>query len=244
MLPPDYTLDKIKFATDRSTFEKAVALYEDGNVTEFKEEIRSYSAVVLGTQPYRVYLEARDFRLGGCDCYLGRREILCKHRVAVAIHAVVGGKPLSEQEKQPVGHVTCSRHLGELDREKLAATKKAITAAMNYIKPYYGPSRLWFSYQNSLSEGCSRLSAIVSELPVSLQTAALLIKLLLRLDKKLQTGGMDDSDGTVGEFMEAVVVMLKEYVRLDPACKQAFRTLRGKQTCFGWEESLLQDIQF
>ena len=49
MNPPDYNLDKIKFATDGSTFEKAVALYENGKVTQVAEGIRSYSAVVAGT---------------------------------------------------------------------------------------------------------------------------------------------------------------------------------------------------
>ncbi len=236
---PAYTIDKIKFSTDKGTFEKAVALYEGGKVTQFKEGIRSYSAVVLGTQPYRVYLEARDFRLGGCDCYLGQREILCKHQVAVALHAVMGGKPLSEKESQLVSEVTCSGKLRELTEEEHTVVKKAITSAISYIKPYRGPSRLWFSYQSSLSEGCRRLAAVVSELPVSQQTATLLVKLLLRLEKKLQTGGVDDSDGTVGGFMQTVVVMLKEFARLDPACKQAFQELKGKETCFGWEESLL-----
>ena len=58
MQPPDYDLNKIKFATDGLTFGKAVALYESGKVTQFEEGIRSYSAVVLGTKPYRVSIEA------------------------------------------------------------------------------------------------------------------------------------------------------------------------------------------
>ena len=33
MNQPDFTLDKIKFATDGTTFEKVVALYESGKVT-------------------------------------------------------------------------------------------------------------------------------------------------------------------------------------------------------------------
>ncbi len=86
------------------------------------------------------------------------------------------------------------------------------------------------------------MAAQVGELPVSPQTAAMLVKLLLRLDKKLQTGGVDDSDGTVGGFMEEVVAVLAEYARLDPACRRAFLVLKGKETCFGWEERLLEDL--
>ena len=34
---PTYDLDKIKFATDASTFEKAVDIYESGGVKKFKD---------------------------------------------------------------------------------------------------------------------------------------------------------------------------------------------------------------
>ena len=43
---PDYDVDKIKFATDPPTFTKADGLYEGGKVTQFKEGIRAFSAVV------------------------------------------------------------------------------------------------------------------------------------------------------------------------------------------------------
>ena len=111
---------------------------------------------------------------------------------------------------------------------------------MKYIKPYSGPSRTWFANQDSLCEGCCRLSAIVSDLPVNTQTAEVLVKLLLRLDKKLQVGGVDDSNGTVSGFMGEAVQMLMEYTRIDPACIETFELLTGKQTCFGWEEPLVR----
>lgn len=107
---------------------------------------------------------------------------------------------------------------------------------MRYIKPYTGPSRTWFLYQNSLSEGCDRLGGIVSELPVDVRTAKLIVDMLLRLDDKLCSGGVDDSDGTVGLFIEDTVQVLKEFVRLDPACVKSFSVLRDRETCFGWEE--------
>lgn len=235
---PKYDLDKIKFATDAPTFEKAVALYESGKVTQFKEEISAYSAVVLGTKPYRVFVEARQFNLGHCDCYLGENDTLCKHMVAVAIYAVQNGKPLTDSDKAVICNPTCSGQLGELSETELAATKKSITAAMRYIKPYHGPSRTWFSYQDSLSEGYNRLSAIVSKLPVGKQTAALVVNMLLRLDDKLCRGGVDDSDGTVGGFMEETVTVLQEYARLYPSCVKAFEVLQERETCFGWEEPL------
>lgn len=242
-MTPQYDLEKIKFATDTPTFEKAVGLYESGKVTEFKDDIFGFSAVVLGSKPYRVSVEARRYDYGHCECYLGENDTLCKHMVAVAIRAVTGGKPLTEDDKELVSGPVCSGRLGILSKEELSATKKEITAAMRYIKSYNGPSRTWFAYQDALSEGCSRLAAIVSELTVSEQTAALLVDMLLRLDNKVCRSGVDDSDGTVGRFMEETVQVLKEYAKLDPSCAQTFRELKDRETCFGWEEPLLELIK-
>jgi len=239
---PKYDLDKIKFATDRSTFEKAVNLYEKRKVTKFKEELHGYFATVLGTKPYKVYVDNRHYDQGDCECYLGQNDTLCKHMVAVAIHSAMGGKKLGEEDKRLVSKVTCSGRLGELSKGELSEVKKLITSAARYIKPYNGPSRVWFSYQNSLSEGCNRLSQIVSELPVSEQTAKLLVDMLLRLDDKLCRSGVDDSDGIVGGFIEETVQALKEYAELNPACAKAFSEIKGKETCFGWEEPLVKLI--
>lgn len=236
---PAYDLDKIKFATDGPTFERAVGLYEKGKVIKFIEDFKGYSAIVLGTQPYYVYVSARHYDHGHCDCYLGRNDTLCKHMVAVAIYAVMGGKKLSQEDKESVSSPKCSNKLGELSKEELRLTKKSITSAIRYIKAYVGPSRTWFAYQNSLCEGCARLSKLVSDLPVSEQTAKLLVDMLLRLDKRLCTGGVDDSDGTVGGFIQEVVLMLQEYAKLDSKCIKVFKKLCGQETCFGWEEPLV-----
>lgn len=240
MNSPDFTLDKIKFATDGPTFEKAVVLYESGKVTQVEEGIRSYTAVVMGTKPYRVSVEARRYDYGHCTCYLGANGTLCKHMAALAIYVVQDGQPLTDNDKKLVQNPVCSGKLGTLSDSELSTIKQATTAALRYIKAYTGPSRTWFAYQNSLSEGCNRLSAIVSDLPVSIQTADLLVDLLLRLDKKLCTGGVDDSDGEVGGFIEEVVRVLPEFTRLDSSCVNAFDKLKNRVTCFGWEKPLLK----
>lgn len=239
---PKYNLDKIKFATNPQTYEKAVVLYETGKVIQFEEGISNYSAIVLGTRPYRVSVEARRYGYGLCECYLGQTDVLCKHIVAVAIYAVMDGKKLSQEDKESVAEPMCSGKLGELTKEDLSVVKKTITSAMGYIKAYSGPSRTWFAYQDSLQEGCSRLSKIVSDLPVSIQTANLLIDMLLRIDNRLCRGGVDDSNGTVGGFIEETVQILKEYAKLDNSCLMAFGRLKDKETCFGWEESLVKIV--
>lgn len=237
---PDYNLEKIKFGISKPTFERAISLYEQGRVTEFKSFMDGFSALVLGRKPYRVFVSARHYDRGSCECYLGQHDILCKHMVALAIYAIKKGEPLSKEEKEFIDRPICSGRLGELTKGGLAKVKKSIRGAMRYIKPYTGPSKIWFKYQDSLSEGCNRLSAIVAKLPVSKQTAELLVDLLLRLDEKLSRGGVDDSDGTVGGFMEGVVEVLEEYAKLDKSCIKAFKKLCGRDACFGWEEPLVK----
>lgn len=242
-MQPKYDLEKIKYATDTPTFEKAVAIYESGGVKHVKNnEVSGYSAKVKGSGGnfYEVFVSARRYDQGTCRCYLGQNDVLCKHMVALALYAAKAGTPLTDEDKRQVSQVTCSNKLGALSKTELSVIKKSLTSAMRYIKAYEGPSRIWFSYQNSLSEGCNRLAKIVSELPVSVQTARLIIDMLVRLDDKLSCGGVDDSDGAVGGFIEETVQVLEAYAKLDPNCVKVFEELQGKETSFGWEDPLLK----
>ncbi|HVQ44923.1 MAG TPA: hypothetical protein VMT30_08280 [Candidatus Saccharimonadia bacterium] len=237
---PTYDIEKIKYATDPPTFQRAVELYEQSKIVDFTALADGFRATVLGTQPYRVVVSAKHFDHGSCECYLGRKDTLCKHLVAVAIMAAKNGQPLEKPEITPVSAPTPSGKIGELSEEDLAQTKQAVTAAMRHIKAYSGPSRTWFAYQGSLQEGCYRLSDIVSKLPISPQAAKLLVDILLRLDRKLMTGGVDDSDGTVGSFIEDTVIVLKHFVYLDPNCKSTLYRLTYRPTCFDWEVPLVE----
>lgn len=243
MEKPKYDLQKIKYATNQRTFEKAIGLYESRKVKNFRDIYYEFSAVVSGTQNYNVHVSKNRFDEGGCDCYLGQHEILCKHMITVAIYGVSDGKKLKKDEKEIISGPVCSGIKGILGKEELSEVKKRITSALKYVKSYVGPSRTWFAYQNSLSEGCAMLSGIVANLPISKQTADILVNLLLRLDKKLCTGGVDDSDGAVGGFMEETVLVLEEYVKIDKDCVNAFDKLINIDSCFEWEEPLVKLIK-
>lgn len=239
-VPLTYDLNKIKFATDEATYQRGVGLYERGKVKKVEEAFGDYSAVVQGAKPYRVSVSGRRYQDATCECYLGERGTLCKHVVALALHAVMDGQPLKSEDKQQTSEIKCSDKREALSKDELADVKKSITAAMKYIKPYHGPSRTWFANQDSLQEGCNRLRAIISELPVNHQIADLLVKLLLRLENKLSVGGVDDSNGIVGGLAGELVALLEEFARIDPACIDAFEALCGKEYCFGWEETLVR----
>ncbi len=235
-----YDLNKIKFATDEATFKRAVGLYENRRVTELETLGGYYSAVVLGTKPYRVTISVRNYKQGDCTCYVRQNGRLCKHMVALAIHVVMDGKLLSDKDKQFFHNAECSSRRGVLSKEELDMVKKSITESLRYIKPYRGQSRTWFANQDSLREGCNRLSAIISDLPVNKQSAEILVKLLLRLDRKLCVGGVDDSNGIVWRFMISVVEVLEKYAQIDHDCIIAFKGLAGRETCFDWEEPLVR----
>jgi hypothetical protein len=239
-MTPAYDLNKIKFATDEAVFKRAVGLYESNKVTEFTDLGSTFTAVVIGTQPYYVSVSARNYKKGDCTCYLGEKGTLCKHMVALALHVVMNGRPLSDKDKQLSCNVECSLKRDMLNKEELEKVKKAITESMRYIKPYRGPSRTWFANQDSLREGCNMLSAVVSGLPVSRRTADILVKLLLRLERKLCVGGVDDSNGIVGGLAYELVDLLEEFAKIDPSCIDAFEPLCEKEYRFGWEDSLVR----
>ncbi|MFC1806887.1 SWIM zinc finger domain-containing protein [Candidatus Omnitrophota bacterium] len=236
----NYDFNKIKFGTDEATFKRAISLYEGGKVTTVEESLGDFTAVVLGTKPYRASISGRNYKQGYCTCYLGERGTLCKHVVALAICVVMNGEPLCDKDKELSHHIDCSMRYGTLSDEELWGGKKAITESMRYIKPYSGSSRTWFANQDSLQEGCNRLSAIISGLPVSRQVADVLVKLLLRLERKLSRGGVDDSNGIVGGLAWELVALLEEFAKIDPSCIDAFEPLCEKECCFNWEDSLVQ----
>ncbi len=243
MKTPGFNLDDIKFKIDKKTFIRAVNLYEQKKITKIKEGTHYYQAEVLGTYPYQVYVDIFDFTEGSCDCYLGERDILCKHMIALAIYMVKQGQNLTEDDKKFIEGPICSNKLGDLSKEEEIKVKEEIRKATRYIKAYEGPSRIWFTYQDSLDEGCRRLSRIISCLPVCFKSAEIIVALLIKLDNKLGIGGVDDSDGTVGNFIESAVDVLLDYVKLDKNCLKAFKVLKNKETSFGWEERLVNLIK-
>src|SRR3989338_1628337 len=235
---PQYDLEKIKFGIDNGSLTRAVSLYENGKIKNFQDIEFNWIADVQGTNLYKVIVSKKRYTDGDCTCYLGQNDTLCKHMIAVTIYVLKKGLPLTEDEKTQHNEIEFSGKIGKINQANLPIIKAGINFAMRYIKAYHGPSKIWFAYQDSLTEGCNRLAAIFSTFPSGRQTANLVIKTLLKLEKKLTAGGVDDSDGTVGGFIEESVNLLIEFAKIDPECIKEFELLKGKDTCFGWEEPL------
>jgi len=235
-----YTIDNLRFGVDPGTYQRAIEIYEKKKVTNFQRFLHASSATVRGTHQYDVIVDTRHYDRGSCTCYLGQQDILCKHMIAVALYSLLEGRPLQPSHKESTDAPVCSGELGTLDAMELRSAQSQIKIGLSCIKAYNGPSRTWFAYQARLCEGCSRLSETVSKLPVSQKTAKMLVQLLLKLDDKLCRSGVDDSDGTVGTFMEETVQVLIQFAALDPSCIKEFTVLQNKETCFGWEETLIK----
>jgi hypothetical protein len=233
-----YDLDKIKFGVEEGTWTRAVGLYESGKVQRFQDAIYTFVAEVVGSDVYEVVVSKKDYASGNCTCYLGQNDTLCKHMIAVAIYGLKNGQSLSNEEKDQTTSITFCHKKGELSQEETVAFKADVTSALRYIKPYTGPSRTWFAYQDSLMEGANRLRALYSKLPASLQTAEVTVQTLLRLERKLMNG-VDDSDGTVGDAMVELVDLLLTFADADKACINCFSKVEGLDTSFGWEERLV-----
>jgi len=242
MNSPDFSLDDIKFFIDEPTFKRAVVLYKAGKVLHVKEGIRSYSGVVEGTKQYRVSVEARNFRYSHCECYLGERDILCKHSIALALYVVKDSAPLTQEDLKFYSLPVCSadtRGFAEGEKQQL---QSSITKAKKYISPYSGPSSAWFHYQDRLSQGCARLSKALSLMPINTESTDMIIKLLISLDKKLCSDGVDDSNGVVGGFMEDAVAMLLDFTSCESNLALRFKKLEKISTCFDWDKPLIEKL--
>jgi uncharacterized Zn finger protein len=95
-MKPTYDLEKIKSGVDEKTWERAVGLYKAGKVAEFEESPAGFTARVAGSKPYDVAVSESQFSHGDCNCFLGQQGTLCKHIVALAIFAILRGKPMKK----------------------------------------------------------------------------------------------------------------------------------------------------
>lgn len=231
METPKFNLEDIKFSEDHAMFERALDLFRNNKVTNFTPLPYGYQATVQGTKSNSVMLAAKAVDLADYDCYMGQNDMLCKHALAVALEALrQAGIIDAEGEKigAKAGHMTA-------DEAKLH-----ITAGLRKIRAYNGLSKIWFSYQRSLSVGSGIITEAVSQLKPSVEHAQLIWNTVLKLSKKLSTGGVDDSDGTVGDCCFHLVSMLNEWLKSDNLIRQAVSEFSKNNTGFGFEDDLLK----
>ncbi len=233
---PKFTISDIQLGVGNLEFEKAFALYKKGAVNHLEKDFLGYSAIVSGTHDYIVNVSLVSYDRGNCNCYLGQRDELCKHMLALAIALVYKYKPDDvEIIKQPLDQAVCSGVIRDITKDEIKNIKAEISKSFSFIKSYNGPSSKWFQYQDSLIRGSRLILLALSKLPVCEKSSIICINLLKRLDKKLLNGGIDDSDGTVGDLMIQIVEVLNMFADSNQKIKEYIKEKLPKGEVFDWE---------
>lgn len=222
MRPPHFTLQNIKYAEDPQTFQRAQDIFRSGKIGTIREDIRGYSARIQGTKPYDVSVSYRRVDVGSCSCYLGQNDTLCKHMLALAL--AVLDKSGGLQTNEPITN--------------LSEVKERVNEGMRKLGAYSGPSRVWFAYQGKLAIGSGIIIDATESLPASRKNADYLWKLVLRISKKLATGGIDDSEGEVGNCVYAIIQKLGTYSKESPELAPILLSYSKDDTGFGFEDEL------
>ncbi len=235
---PHYTIPDIQIGVGDHEFQKGMKILKRGGVRNVQADSFGWRADVAGSkagQWYAVSVGARAFDDGACTCYLGKNDELCKHMIALAIHVVREYRPEGAAVlAQPLDHAVCSGEIRAITEDEAKNAKSAVTAALRHIKPYDGPSRTWFRYQDSLTRGCRLVLLAVSELPICERSVDIVIDILKRLDRKLM-GGVDDSDGTVGACMEELVELLNLFSDMHPPLIPHINKKLPEGEVFDWQ---------
>lgn len=236
---PLFTLFDIQMSVGDDEFKKGKKLFDIGKVNYLKSDYGGFNAIVSGTHDYVVFVSASNFDRGNCNCYVGQKDILCKHMIALAIASVFKYRPEDANVIEiPLEQAVCNSEVRDMTKEELVSIKKEISSALKFIKNYSGSSKTWFAYQNSLLKGKRLLLYALSDLPVCEKSADVCISLIIKLDDKLANSGIDDSDGTVGDLVEQIMELLSMFKDSKPDLKTYVINKFPKETNFGWEKEL------
>lgn len=230
-----YTIPDIQLGVGDSEFDKGLKLYEKGAVKKISDSFSGFRAIVSGTHEYHVGVSTEAYDRGICDCYVGQKNELCKHMIALAIAVVYKYRPKdTESIKHPVDQAVCSGIVRDATENELNKAKSEINKGMFFLKRFSGPSSKWFQYQSSLVKGSRIILLALSNLPVCEKSVMICTNTLKRLDKKA-CGGVDDSDGTVGDLLFKIILVLNMFVDFNPNIKTFIKKKLPKGEIFDWE---------
>ena len=230
-----YTVADIQLGVGDYEFSKGFAIYKKGAVNYIEKDFSGYSAVVSGTHDYIVNVSMSSYDRGVCNCYLGERNELCKHMIALAIALVYKFRPKDTKIIDiPLDQAVCSGQIRNITQAEVENFKEEIKKDLSFIKSYNGSSSKWFQYQDSLTKGSRLILLALSKLPICKDSVLICIDILKKLDKKILRG-VDDSDGTVGCLMENIVELLNMFVTDDSDLKDFIKEKLPKGEAFDWE---------
>lgn len=228
---PRFGYEDVRYADSEAVFRRALELCKKSKVTNVTDDMVGYGATVLGTEPYRVYIKDKSLDVGYCSCYLGQNDTYCKHMLALAIY-VLHEHAVIDMEGRAAGD----------SRVTSDNARVYISKALRKIGAYSGPSSTWFSYQGKLDVAAGMIHDALPYIESSLVNAKYLWGLVLKISNKLATGGVDDSNGTIGGAVVAVVGRIVELSQHDPEIKKWVEKNCTDDTGFGFEEDVQTKI--
>lgn len=227
MIEPKFTYSDIKFAESEPIFARARQLFHTGCVQDLEQISDGYRATVQGSSPYRVRLSQKRIDYADCTCYMGQNDELCKHVLAVGLAVLYEFEGVTRD-----GEPTARFAIDSSDAQD------HISAGMRYIRSYDGPSRIWFEYQRKLDIGAGMIIEGAAALETTRDNAKYLWRLIVRLSKRLSTGGVDDSNGTVGEVVSVVMRQIADMAAEDASIREWALKNCHDDTGFGFEVDL------
>lgn len=172
------SLEDIQIDVGDNEFKKAMAIYQDNKIGDLQESPRGYSAKIKGTSIYNVSIDKYAYDRGDYSCYLGQKNVLCKHMVALAIAMVYKDYPDNlDLINIPLDRAVCSGEVREITEEETLTFNEEIKTALACLKSYRGPSSKWFEYQDSLIKGLRLTLLATSKIPVCEKSVLLCIDL-------------------------------------------------------------------
>ena len=203
-----FTFNDIRYGVGSEMLERGRDLVLKKKITIFRENVRDFEAVVFGSHHYNVIVSKASYDHGNCNCYMGQRDELCKHMIAVALVAL---------EKNSLVDQTLTKDL--INNDATENPKILIRRGLGKIKTYNGPSRGWFQYQNDLDVGVNMIRDALSHLEQNDTEIDYLFKLAQKINEKIARGGVDDSNGTVWPIINEILEIIVGYAEKNP-CKK------------------------
>ncbi len=223
---PRFAHARLKILLSEASYKKAFKLFELGAVQglEFYGSV-AYASVLSAKNKYESSISLKDFFAADCDCYAGQEGRYCKHVVALGLALLdkLGVRDECENIKN------------------LSDFKSLARSAIALIKPYLGPSRVWFQYQMKLELASYIIRSAVQNLPPDKDNAKYLWDFALRLSKKLYEGVVDDSNGFVGDAVYAIIERLADFAAQDEELYDLIKRFDG-YTGFGFEDRLKERL--
>ncbi len=223
-----FTYIDLETAVSAQTYKKAQNIFNGGDIKDLEYLPSMAVAYVKGSSNYyEVAVSYKDIYKSDCNCYAGERGNICKHVIALALQILKD----AGVEKENITATT------------LAEAKKIISSAIKKIKPYNGPSKIWFSYQHNLEVAALIIKQVIKELPADKEVAKYLWSLVLKLSKKLSHGGVDDSDGFVGGAIDGIVEKIANIAQKNKEILPLAQKFTKDYTGFGFEGYLKQLLE-